>query len=120
MDYSLAELFTNWDVPWLATLTLLAVAALYVIGWARARKTRPNELPLWRLVAFLSGIFSVFVAIASPLDTLSESLLFMHMAQHFVLMSIAPPLIVLGAPVVPLLRGLPRIVIRTCLRPLFG
>ena len=30
------------------------------------------------------------------------------MAQHFVLMSVAPPLIVLGAPVVPMLRGLPR------------
>jgi cytochrome c oxidase assembly factor CtaG len=42
----------------------------------------------------------------------------MHMAQHFVLMSIAPPLIVLGAPVVPMLRGLPRGVIRA-LRPLF-
>lgn len=120
MDYSLAELFTNWDVPWLASLALLMLATLYVIGWIRARKTRPNELPLWRLVAFLTGIFSVFVAIASPLDTLSESVLFMHMAQHFVLMSIAPPLIVLSAPVVPLLRGLPRNVIRTCLRPLFG
>lgn len=120
MDYSLTELFTNWDVPWMASLALLLVAALYTIGWIRARKTRPVHLTSWRLVAFLSGILSVFVAIASPLDTLSESLLFMHMAQHFVLMSIAPPLIVLGAPVVPLLRGLPRLVIRACLRPLFG
>jgi cytochrome c oxidase assembly factor CtaG len=40
------------------------------------------------------------------------------MAQHFVLMSIAPPLMVLGAPVVPMLRGLPRVVIRI-LKPLF-
>ena len=120
MDYSLAELFTNWDVPWMASLALVVIAALYMIGWTRARKTRLNHLPSWRLVAFLSGILSLFVSIASPLDTLSESLLFMHMAQHFVLMSIAPPLIVLGAPVVPLLRGLPRFVIRTCLRTLFA
>jgi putative membrane protein len=35
------------------------------------------------------------------------------------LMSIAPPLIVLGAPVVPMLRGLPRWLIRKPLRPLF-
>ena len=34
-------------------------------------------------------------------------------------MSIAPPLIVLGAPVVPMLRGLPRFAIRRLLRPLF-
>jgi putative membrane protein len=119
MNDSLAELFTNWDVPWMASLALALVATLYTIGWIRARKTRPDQLPSWRLVAFLAGIAAIFVAISSPLDTLSESLLFMHMAQHFVLMSVAPPLIVLGAPVVPLLRGLPRPIIRTCLAPLF-
>jgi putative membrane protein len=57
---------------------------------------------------FWAASLAIFVAVASPLDTFSESLLFMHMAQHFVLMSIAPPLIVLGAPVVPMLRGLAR------------
>ncbi len=52
------------------------------------------------------------------LDTFSETLLFMHMAQHYVLMSVAPPLLIFGAPVVPMLRGLPRWFIRL-LRPLF-
>jgi cytochrome c oxidase assembly factor CtaG len=97
---------------------LALVAAIYVIGWFRAHSTRPAELPPWRLAAFLSGIASVFVAISSPLDTFDESLLFMHMAQHFVLMSVAPPLLALGAPVVPLLRGMPRFAIRI-LQPLF-
>jgi cytochrome c oxidase assembly factor CtaG len=99
-------------------MLLVLVAAIYTIGWLRARKTRPAELPPWRLAAFLSGIASVFIAISSPLDTFSESLLFMHMAQHFVLMSVAPPLLVLGAPVVPLLRGMPRFTIRI-MQPLF-
>jgi cytochrome c oxidase assembly factor CtaG len=44
----------------------------------------------------------------------------MHMAQHFVLMSIAPPLIALSAPVVPMLRGLPRPIVRRVLRPVFA
>ena len=97
----------------------LALAALvYTLGWARGRRTALLRFPAWRLAAFLGGIFAVFVAVASPLDTFSESLLFMHMAQHYVLMSIAPPLIVFGAPVVPMLRGLPRFFIRL-LRPLF-
>jgi putative membrane protein len=43
----------------------------------------------------------------------------MHMGQHFVLMSIAPPLIALGAPVVPMLRGLPRWSIGGMLGPIF-
>ena len=104
----LSELLTRWDVPPAPTALLALVAAMYAIGWSRAHKTRPAELPPWRLGAFLAGIVSVFVAISSPLDTFSESLLFMHMAQHFVLMSVAPPLLVLGAPVVPLLRGVCR------------
>jgi len=112
------ELLMRWDIPTLPTILLALVAAIYSVGWSRTHRTRPAELPPWRLAAFLSGIASVFVAISSPLDTLSESFLFMHMAQHFVLMSIAPPLLVLGAPIVPLLRGLPRCVIRI-LQPFF-
>ncbi|HEY6446208.1 MAG TPA: cytochrome c oxidase assembly protein [Acidobacteriaceae bacterium] len=112
-------LITAWDIPWAVTSALLVTAAIYIRGWNRIRRTRPEQFPAWRCAAFLGGILALFVAVASPLDTFSESLLFMHMAQHFVLMSVAPPLIVLGAPVVPILRGLPRGVIRA-VRPLFA
>lgn len=116
---TIADLFTLWDIPWVVTSELAVVALIYVCGWRRIRRTRPAQFPMWRLVAFLGGIVALFVAVASPLDTFSESLLFMHMAQHWVLMSAAPPLILFGAPVVPMLRGLPRWLIRL-LRPLFA
>jgi putative membrane protein len=116
---TIADLFTRWDVPWLVTSELALVALLYTRGFLRIRRTRPSLFPAWRLACFLGGIAALFIAVASPLDTFSESLLFMHMAQHYVLMSIAPPLVVLGAPVVPLLRGLPRWLIRKPLGPLF-
>ena len=112
-------LITTWDVPWAVTAALVVTAIIYVRGWMRIRQTRPEIFPPWRLGCFLGGIVALFVAVASPLDTFSESLLFMHMGQHYVLMSVAPPLIVLGAPVVPMLRGLPRRLIRGPLRPLF-
>ena len=101
------------------TSELAVIALIYVRGFRRIHRTRPAQFPSWRLVTFLGGIAALFIAVASPLDTFSESLLSMHMAQHFVLMSIAPPLIVFGAPVVPMLRGLPRWFIRM-LRPLFA
>jgi cytochrome c oxidase assembly factor CtaG len=116
---TLADLFTRWDVPWLVTAELALVAFLYARGFVRIRRTRPALFPAWRLACFFGGIAALFVAVASPLDTFSESLLFLHMAQHYVVMSVAPPLIVLGAPVVPLLRGLPRWFIRSPLRVLF-
>jgi putative membrane protein len=115
---AIPDLFTQWDIPPIVTSALALTALIYARGWTQIRRTRPAYFPPWRLAAFLGGIAAAFVAVASPLDTFSESLLFMHMAQHFVLMSIAPPLIVFGAPVVPMLRGLPRWFIRL-LRPLF-
>ncbi|HTW61259.1 MAG TPA: cytochrome c oxidase assembly protein [Terracidiphilus sp.] len=116
---TISDLFTRWDVPWLVTSELVLAALIYTMGWLRIRRTRPAQFPAWRLACFLGGIVALFVAVASPLDTFSESLLFMHMAQHYALMSVAPPLIVFGAPVVPMLRGLPRWIIRKPLRPLF-
>lgn len=116
---TIADLFTRWDIPWVVTTELAFGALIYVRGWFLIRRTRAGQFPPWRLAFFLGGMFALFVAVASPLDTFSESLLFMHMAQHYVLMSVAPPLIVLGAPVVPMLRGLPRFAIRSLLRPLF-
>jgi len=115
---TIADLFTRWDIPWIVTTALALSAMIYVRGWARIRRTRRGQFGVGRLTAFLCGTLALFVAVASPLDTFSESLLFMHMVQHYVLMSIAPPLIVLGAPVVPMLRGLPRWLVRV-LRPLF-
>ena len=115
---TISDLFTQWDIPWIVTTELAFAAVIYTRGWLRIRRTRPAQFSGWRLASFLGGMVALFVAVSSPLDTFSESLLFMHMGQHFVLMSIAPPLIVFGAPVVPMLRGLPRWSIRL-LRPLF-
>lgn len=118
MDTSPLNLITDWDIPPGVTSALVAVSVIYVRGWTALRRTRPATVPTWRLVAFLSGIVAVFVAVASPFDTFSETLLSMHMAQHFVLMSVAPPLIVMGSPFVPLVRGMPGWFIRQVVGPL--
>jgi cytochrome c oxidase assembly factor CtaG len=113
------SLVTDWEIPPWVTCALVAAGLVYVRGWLALRRTRPDTLPAWRLLSFLAGVFAIFVAVSSPLDTFSETLLFMHMAQHFVLMSVAPPLIVLGCPFVPMLRGLPRSIVRSVGGPLF-
>lgn len=119
MQTSWLSLCTDWDIPLSITCALVAAGLVYVRGWLVLRRTRPETLPVWRLSSFLGGLFAIFVAVSSPLDTFSETLLFMHMAQHFVLMSVAPPLIVLGCPFVPMLRGLPRSIVRRIGGPLF-
>lgn len=119
METSWLNLVTEWDVPASVTSVLIAVGFIYVRGWLSLRRTRPKEIPKWCLFSFLGGLFAIFVAVSSSLDTYSETLLFMHMAQHFVLMSVAPPLIVLGSPFVPMLRGLPGPIVRRIGGPIF-
>lgn len=114
----LGELLRTWSVPLVPLVSLSLAVTIYLRGWLAARRTRPDELPPWRAACFVSGVLALWIALASPIDALDDYLLAAHMIQHFILMSVAPPLIVLGAPVVPMLRGMPRVVIGM-LRPLF-
>ena len=53
------------------------------------------------------GLSSVWVAIGSPLAAFHHALLSVHMLQHVLLMAVAPPLMLIGAPALPLQYGLP-------------
>jgi cytochrome c oxidase assembly factor CtaG/polyferredoxin len=109
-----------WVIPFWPTCFLLLTLVIYMRGWLAARLTRARQLPDWRALCFVGGLLSLWLAIASPLDALGGLLLSAHMAQHFILMSVAPPLIVLGAPTVPLLRGLPKSVMQEIVAPWSG
>src|SRR5207245_4754910 len=61
-----------------------------------------------QLCAFLGGLAAVYLALASPIEPFATLLLQVHMLQHLLLMMAAPPLLWLGAPLFPLLKGLPQ------------
>jgi putative membrane protein len=91
-----------------ASAVLILVAVIYLRGWLRLRKPDLESVEGWRAGSFLAGLLFVWLAVASPLAALDHKLLTVHMAKHLVLMTLAPPLILLGAPVKVLLRGLPQ------------
>jgi len=97
----------SWSIPPAASFALALTALVYLRGWLLLRRAGVPFVPLWRAASFLLGVFSLWAALASPLDTFSGFILTAHMLQHMVLMMIAPPLILMGAPLVPLVRGLP-------------
>ena len=97
-----------WSLPGAPTLLSLLGLFLYLRGWRVLHRTRPQQFPAWRLWIFVAGLVSIYIALGSPLDAYDDVLLSVHMMQHLVLMSIAPPLLLLGQPMVPVLRGLPR------------
>jgi putative membrane protein len=90
------------------TLALVALQFVYLLGWYRLRKAIPHLLSVWRLAAFSCGLFTLWVAVGSFLAAADHLLLTAHMAQHLLLMTVSAPLILLGAPLIVLLNGLPR------------
>jgi cytochrome c oxidase assembly factor CtaG/ferredoxin len=93
--------------PWVVC-SLLLTAGLYGRGWLALHRRDGRRWPWTRPVAFGAGLAALFLALASPIEPFTSLLLQVHMLQHVLLMMIAPPLLWLGAPLFPLLRGLPR------------
>ena len=103
-----AAAISSWAFEPLPFAGLAVAAAVYLRGWGRLQRQAPLRFPLRRLVSFLAGLAAVGVAIASPLDAFASFLLSAHMVQHLLLTMVAPPLLLLGAPQLPLICGLPR------------
>jgi len=97
-----------WSLALPVALALAAVGLVYMRGWFGLRTAYPNMIPAWRVAAFIGGLFSVWIAVGSPLVTLDHYLLTIHMAKHLLLMAVGPPLILWGTPTLPLLCGLPK------------
>jgi cytochrome c oxidase assembly factor CtaG len=109
--------FASWTAPIPLTLTVIACAIFYLRGWRFLRSGATDVIPTWRAASFLVGVFLVWLASGSPLALLDEQLLTAHMMQHLLLMTIAPPLIWMGAPLLPLLHGLPQKFVQSVLGP---
>ncbi|WP_052200711.1 cytochrome c oxidase assembly protein [Terriglobus sp. TAA 43] len=108
----------DWRLPPWLTLSLLLTAVVYARGWFLIRKTRRVQFSSARLLSFLSGIAILWFAIASPMDEFADRLLSVHMVEHLLLMSVVPPLLWIGLPTVPILRGIPTPVRRRFIAPL--
>lgn len=96
------------DFPGVLTTMAVEPIPLYFLGAAaigctwlfrRARREGHARLfPARRLAAFLSGLAFVALTVFGPLAAYDHTFLSVHMVQHFLLITIAPPLLLGGAP----------------------
>jgi cytochrome c oxidase assembly factor CtaG len=98
----------SWSLDPRVLGLLLLAGLVYFRGWRHLRNVLPRQFSSERLALFLLGLALLFVALESPLDAFSPLLLQAHMVQHLLLMMVVPPLLLLGQPLLPMLRGLPR------------
>jgi putative membrane protein len=118
MTLDARTILESWSAPIGVNVALCLAALIYTRGWLRLRAAFPNLISARRLAAFSAGLASVWLAIGSPMEAFDDVSLTVHMVQHLLLMVIAPPLILLGAPALPLLRGLPLSIARGVVSPI--
>jgi cytochrome c oxidase assembly factor CtaG len=107
VDPTLSAFLRSWPFDLWVLVPLAVTALIYVRGWRQLRRRGARHFTARELYAFLGGLGALFLALASPIEPFADLLLQVHMLQHLLLMMVAPPLLWLGAPLLPLLRGLP-------------
>ena len=86
--------WTDWSLdPSLAYV--VPAGLMYLLGGRTGRSRHQNP---WRSLAFFAGLGSIVLALDSPVDFYADQLLWVHMVQHILLLTVAPPLILLGRP----------------------
>ena len=91
--------YGSWEFSVSLTLTLLLAACLYLRILISTRSGSAAAIPAWKASSFLCGLVLVWMAWGSPLAAYDHSLLTVHMIKHLLLMTFAPPLILLGEPI---------------------
>ena len=107
----------SWQLATMPVGVALLAGVVYWRGWRLLHAQAPERFTPARLAAFLAGLATVVVAVASPIDAFAPLLLRVHMLQHVLLTMVAPPLLWLGTPALPLLRGLPTTLAKRGLGP---
>jgi len=97
-----------WPIEPSVGIPAVIAATIYIRGWDRLRRRLPRRFDVRHAAVFLAGMVTMLLALASPVDALTHRWLSAHMVQHLLLMVIVPPMLWMGAPVVPLVVGLPR------------
>ncbi len=100
------RLLGAWElspVPWLA---VLACGTWYVVATSRVTRRSPSQP--WqasRTVCFVSGLVVTAFALVGPPGAYDDVFFYAHMTQHILLTMLAAPLLVLGEPVLLVLRA---------------
>ena len=98
----------NWPLgaPFVVCVTL---ALLYARGGRARLRSRDRRR---RAIAFYAGLAVVVLALDTPIDAYADTSFSVHMLQHVLLLTVAPPLLVIGRAWPRLWQPLPRSVTR--------
>ena len=95
----------NIWLAWNFDYSLIFIAIItyfYFIGQKKYRKNYSAN----NCFFFLCGILFLILGLCSPIDYLAENYFLFHMIQHLLIIMLAAPSILLGAPSIPVITGI--------------
>lgn len=100
---------TAWNSTPRLLISLALTIGVYLVGLIRLWRQAGIGKGVARMQAasYIGGWLVLVIALVSPLDAVSSELFAVHMIQHLLLILVAAPLIVLGAPLFVALWALP-------------
>jgi putative membrane protein len=101
------NLWQAWNLAPPVVLGIAIAALTYGLGVIALRRNGHGPGPR-RVLCFYAGLAVVVGSLVAPLDALATTLFSAHMVQDLMLILIAAPLLVLGAPLVPVTMAMPR------------
>lgn len=105
---NLNALLVGLAIQPLVVLGTLLAGVLYAVGLKYAqRRGLASHHAAWQTVAFYGGLLILLIALDGPVAQLSSQFFWEHMLQHELLMLLVAPLLLLGAPLMPLWRVAP-------------
>jgi cytochrome c oxidase assembly factor CtaG len=96
----------SWTFDPVVVLGLLGAATSYL--WAAARVTARDPDHPWlrrQTASFLGGLALTWVVLLGPVGAYDDTFFWAHMVQHLALMMVIAPLLLLGSPILLLLRA---------------
>lgn len=100
---TLARLLFDWQFDLVYGTAALVLAGLYLAGLRRLRAPWPG----WRTTVWLTGCAVLLVATSSGLGRYAPAVFGAHMASQLLLAVVVPSLLVLGGPLLLMIRTLP-------------
>ena len=104
------DVWSTWAFDPILVAGLALAGCAYGAGVAKLwrGRGRGRGLKLTQVVAFYSALLVLALALLSPLDALAEVFVSAHMVQHLALILIGAPLLVYGAPAMPMMLAMGR------------
>jgi putative copper resistance protein D len=99
------QVLGTWTFQPLPGLAIAVTAAAYVAAAVTvSRRNRGRPWPGYRTASFLGGLLLAWIVILGPVGAYDDTFFWAHMVQHIALMMIIAPLLLLGRPVLLVLR----------------